>query len=98
MPCQGSFRLTTGNIPQPNRIVPTPAGQGGAIRGERYRKDIPRVPREQGHFGASVGIVKPDTDAACHRQARAVRRIGYRSVIKTDFTVAQAGESAFRKG
>ena len=90
----GSFRPGL-YVPQAYRLVEAATGQGVAIWRKRNRKNTLRMFREQADFGAGVGIVEPDANAAGHRQTCAVRRPCDRRVAAADATLAQASEGAF---
>ena len=91
MPFQGSFGLTAGYIPQPNRVVPTTStGQDGAV-GENKTELTPNVgpleriqsflpPRMplQGSFGLAAGYIpQPNCIVPTTDQGGAIGRKRY---------------------
>ncbi len=64
---------TCGCIPEAYGVVAAAAGQGLRVGAERHAQDPSRMPCEQRHSLAGVGIVKPDVHAAPNRQPSAIR-------------------------
>ena len=60
MAFQGGLEGTTVGIPQPNRLVPTGAGNSFSIGCKRHPDDVIRMAFQGGLGGTIVGIPQPN--------------------------------------